>query len=287
MRHPGAAELSPEARAARARMLARMPALRRDLIPPDELLFDGSAGADEFRKFGEADAQLLVELGGLEPHHRVLDLGCGVGQKARPLTQYLTNGSYEGLDILPRQVAWCQDNITPHHPQFRFQRVDVYSKMYNPAGTLRASEYRFPFADAVFDFAFLVSVFTHLLPPDLEHYVGELARVVKPGGRTFITYFLFDDKALRCMQAGGAEYNFPHTYGSDDCRVLEPDVPEAATAHAEKAIRRVYAENGFAIVEPIRSGYWSGRDDYFVIPMPDEPEPVPYLQDVIVAVRMP
>ena len=40
------------------------------------------------------------------------------------------------------------------------------------------------------DVAFLTSVFTHMLPEDVEHYLDELARVLKPGGRTLITWFL-------------------------------------------------------------------------------------------------
>jgi ubiquinone/menaquinone biosynthesis C-methylase UbiE len=275
--------LSPAARGGLARMLGRLPELREALLPPPELLWDGSASAEEYRKYGEGDARLLVELGGLEPHHRVLDLGCGVGQKARPLTQYLTTGSYEGLDIMPAQIAWCTEHITGRFPNFRFQRADIYNKMYNPTGRLAAAEYRLPFPDAEFDFAYLVSVFTHLLPTELKHYLAELARVVKPGGRTLITYFLFDEEALRCMHAGGAEYVFAHTYESPSCRILDPEMPEAATAYEAEWIRGVYRDSGFAVVEPIHHGFWSGRDDPLIIPMPEEPGP--YLQDVIVATR--
>src|SRR5262249_8345158 len=121
----------------------------------------------------------------------------------------------------------------------RFQRVNVYSKFYNAEGTVQASEYTFPFKDAEFDFAFLVSVFTHIITKDLERYMQELARVVKPGGRTFITYFLYDDKALACVQRGGVQYDFKPSYGSEGCRVVDPEVPESATAHQEAYTRGV------------------------------------------------
>jgi len=45
-------------------------------------------------------------------------------------------------------------------------------------GTVAASEFVFPFADASFDFVSLASVFTHMLPVDLEHYAGQIARVL-------------------------------------------------------------------------------------------------------------
>jgi ubiquinone/menaquinone biosynthesis C-methylase UbiE len=37
---------------------------------------------------------------GLRPDEKILDVGCGIGRKTLPLTQYLTKGrEYEGIDI--------------------------------------------------------------------------------------------------------------------------------------------------------------------------------------------
>ena len=39
----------------------------------------------------------------LSPDHRVLDIGCGTGRMAIPLTSFLSKkGSYEGFDIVRR-----------------------------------------------------------------------------------------------------------------------------------------------------------------------------------------
>ena len=48
----------------------------------------------------------------------VLDVGCGIGRMAIPLARYLnTDGKYEGFDIIPENIAWCQRAITPRYPQ--------------------------------------------------------------------------------------------------------------------------------------------------------------------------
>src|SRR5688572_22585232 len=131
------------------------------LMPPDELMFVGGDRTN-FKQMGEKWRQTLIQFGGLQPHHRVLDVGCGVGRMAVGLTDYLTPpGSYDGFDTVPEGIEWCQRQITPRFPHFRFRHADVYNEHYNARGRFTASEYKFPYADDSFDFVFLASVFTH------------------------------------------------------------------------------------------------------------------------------
>ena len=120
----------------------------------------------------------------------MLDIGCGIGRMAVPLTRYLNEqGSYEGFDIVAEGIDWCTKKITPKYPRFSFHLADVYSQKYNPEGTFSASEYPFPFKDESFDLVFLTSVFTHMLPPDVENYMKEISRVLKRNGSCLITFF--------------------------------------------------------------------------------------------------
>src|SRR3954454_3335822 len=68
--------------------------------------------------------------------------------------------------------------------------------------TAEGSEYVFPYPNATFDFVFLTSVFTHMLPTDMEHYVSEIVRVLKPNGRSLCTFLLLNDESMRFMNAG-------------------------------------------------------------------------------------
>src|SRR5205085_1450520 len=141
--------------------------LAQDLVPPAELI-GHAAGSLDHEAFLEAGREFrghFTELAGLKPAARVLDLGCGCGRMALPLLDFLSaRGSYEGIDVDAASVAWAAEHISPVRPSFRFQVADVFNTTYNPGGSVPPHRYRLPFDDRSFDFVFLTSVFTHMLP---------------------------------------------------------------------------------------------------------------------------
>jgi SAM-dependent methyltransferase len=193
---------------------------------------------------------------GLQPHHGVLDAGCGLGPLAVGLIPYLTRGSYDGFDVHAEAVAWCQRTVTPRHPQFRFHHADLVNTTYNPRGKLRAADYRFPYDDDTFDMALLSSLCTHLPAVEAAHYLREVARVLKPGGRCVAGFYLLNAESLRGIEAGKSSLPFSHVHDEGYSRVVDPRYPEAAIAHAEDRVRAWYAEAGLWIEEPIRRGRW-------------------------------
>lgn len=232
----------------------------RSLIPPVEMLFDGSSNHDEFVKYGEGFARdVLIPRTRLQPWETFLDVGAGNGGVARALTTHLdANGRYEGLDIAAQSIAWLQERYRKY-PNFRFTHSSVYNKMYNAGGTSSAGDYRFPYEDASVDVVLLKSVFTHMMPGDVRHYLTEISRVMRPGGRALITYFLLNPESERYIAAGRDVVKMPHTWNDDaGCRVATPDMPEQATAHDELRIRHFYAEAGLTVYE-MAFGNWCGR----------------------------
>ena len=198
---------------------------RDPLVPPRYRLYAGWRG-----NYGKVSGRWLLaalDVGELAPDGRVLDIGCGPGRIAARLTRHLESGSYEGFDIVPRSIRWCQRKISARHPSFRFQLADIRSGQYNPTGSQEARAYTFPYSDGEFDLALAASVFTHMRPGEIDRYVSEAARVLKPGGRLLASFFLLnEDTQLRLTVSGrrllGDEQRDDGiTFRSDD-----PETPE-------------------------------------------------------------
>jgi SAM-dependent methyltransferase len=237
-----------------ADFVARM-ATGRWNLPPRRLR---DVGSGDFAAIGDELLGHFIQLGGLAPSHRVLEIGCGCGRMALPLVGYLrANGTYVGMDVQRAPVEWCARRISRRHKDFRFFHADIYNARYNPAGTLQVGDYTFPFDDAAFDFVILTSVFTHLLPDGFERYVREIVRLLKPRGTLFATFFLLNEAQQAAASARQSEMVFP--FAHDVYRVADAAIPETAVAYDEAYVRGYFARFGLKIKEPIAYGTWSGR----------------------------
>lgn len=240
-----------------------------ELLPPPDLQAYIGGG---FREVGPEFLEYFKNLAGLQPHEAVLDVGSGSGRMAVPLTEYLdSRGRYDGFDISAEAINWCRANITRKYPNFSFKVADIYSGTYKPNGKLQASEYRFPYDDESFDLVFLTSVFTHMLPRDMEHYFAEIARVLRPRGRCLITFFLLNSESVGLMERNLGDFNFE--FRQNGYRTISPERPEDAVAYDEMFVRGLFIKCGLAISEPIQYGSWCGRQKSLT------------LQDLVIATK--
>lgn len=221
----------------------------KELVPPRSMIYTGTGN---FLKAGELYLSYFIQYGDLKPQHRVLDVGCGIGRMALPLTRFLdATGSYEGFDIVETGIKWCRENITARYSNFRFQLVSLQNDLYSSSGD-KAAEFTFPYKNQEFDFVFLTSVFTHMVPEEVENYMKEIERVLKPGGRCFATFFVFGKQTPPITHK--RYFTFPVDHGH--YKLMDPRVKSANVAFDfDYLSRKLAKENQLNIIDFI-PGYW-------------------------------
>jgi SAM-dependent methyltransferase len=177
------------------------------------------------------------------------------------LTRFLTPpGSYCGIDIVKVGVNWAQRAIPSRHPNFSFLHIDVFNKHYNPTGQIPAAEFRFPYPEEEFDFVFLKSVLTHLLPEAIRQYLQEIRRVLKPSGKSLVSVFLLNPESIALIDA--EQSSVPLRKEVEDCRVVDTKFPETAVGIPEQEFLAWCRNVGLHAEMPIRYGAWCGRSSF-------------------------
>lgn len=218
--------------------------------------YGGLIGEGDFEQVGDEFLTHFRELCGLRPTDRVLDVGCGLGRMAVPLTSYLDGGSYHGFDVVRPMIDSCRRRIGTRHPNFTFDHVDVWNGKYNPGGQIRPDEFRFPYDDDSFDLVFATSLFTHMRGADVSRYLAEMDRVLQPTGALLVTWFVVTEETAelaRQRRTDPALRVLDHGVWTAD-----PREPEQALAYGEPLVRAFHADAGLAIREPIHFGRWRG-----------------------------
>jgi ubiquinone/menaquinone biosynthesis C-methylase UbiE len=138
-----------------------LPAAGHDFFLPIYDPFTKLFGFDRARR-------MLLDQAGLQLHHRVLDVGCGTGTLAVLIKRLYPTVDVVGLDPDPKALARAQRKAGRAGVSIRFDR-----------GFSDALGY----PDAAFDRVFSSMMFHHLDKADKDTTLGEIRRVLKPGGR--------------------------------------------------------------------------------------------------------
>jgi 2-polyprenyl-6-hydroxyphenyl methylase/3-demethylubiquinone-9 3-methyltransferase len=111
-----------------------------------------------------------LELAGIGPGLRVLDIACGRGEVPSLVAQ--AGGYGVGLDYSAAALGFAGRVRSAHPPRGEQAAMELVC----------ADACRLPFADDSFDRVTLLDIVEHLWPAQLDALLGELRRVLRPGG---------------------------------------------------------------------------------------------------------
>jgi ubiquinone/menaquinone biosynthesis C-methylase UbiE len=144
-----------------------LPAAGRDLFLP---LYDPIVRLLGFARLANA----LLEQASLQPHHRVLDVGCGTGTFALLLKQHDTSIDVTGIDPDPKALARATRKANRAGLELRLDR-----------GFADA----LPYETATFDRVFSSMMFHHLPKHDRRKALVEWRRVLRSDGQLHLLDF--------------------------------------------------------------------------------------------------
>lgn len=220
---------------------------KRDGITPAK--GDIFIGSGDFKKQGAHQLHLLKKYIDIQPDNSVLDVGSGIGRTAVPLTDFLNkDGKYEGFDVVKKGVDWCNENIHKKHPNFNFKYVELHNSLYN-SHTGNPENFNFPYAGDSFDKVFLFSVFTHMKIEDIQHYLNEIHRVLKSGGKCLATFFTYSNEDFEKLPG----LKFPVV--KERYRLLDEALPEANIAIDDQKLDEMIATSGLQKNHKVK-GFW-------------------------------
>jgi len=223
------------------------------LIPPKGMIFTGSG---DFVKQGEKMVGYFKEYCNIKPNDAILDIGSGIGRIAVPLTKVLDKkGRYEGFDIVDVGVNWCKNKISSRYPNFNFLLVELENDLYTSKGK-DASTFKFPYQSASFNSSILTSVFTHMVPNEVDNYLTEINRVLVKGGYCFATFFILNEESKALMTKKNS-FMFNHDLGHYS--LMDENVKSANVAFKESYLLKLFEKKGFTVEEKL-DGFWCGRE---------------------------
>ncbi len=146
-----------------------------------------------WEELGNLQFTFLVDEG-LQPQHRLLDIGCGSLRGGLWFIRYLETGNYYGIDISPNILEAGKRFLIEAGLESRQPQLKVNSN-------LQFDE----LSGITFDYIIAQSVFTHMPEEDIEECFANLHKILKTSGSFYAT---FNEGKRRWFQKGTTQFYY-------------------------------------------------------------------------------
>lgn len=183
-----------------------------------QLIFDRDAAEQFDSRYRTRDMvrrrELVRDALGVNPGHRVLDVGCGPGFVIAELVDQVgATGSVVGVDRSPQMLA-AASRRCGRHQNVALREADAAA---------------LPVDDATFDRALCVQVLEYV--PDVAAALAELHRVVRPGGRVVVWDVDWSTVSWHCLDSARMQ----RVLQAWDEHLAHPGLPRTLTAQLRSA----------------------------------------------------
>ncbi len=136
----------------------------------------------------------------------ILDLGCGLGDKAVVMKQIFTLSKIYGVETNTNDDSYHKENL----PYKIFERIyPTMSDNFNINLSLYDG-YNLDFSNNTFDIAFLYAIIEHILPSNRKNFINAISQKVKRGGYVVITrcprYYSLTEFIARKFKLGAHQW---------------------------------------------------------------------------------
>ncbi len=159
----------------------------------------------------EGLAQLkALQLIGLKPEHRVLEIGCGALNAGIPIISFLNKGNYVGIEpnhwLVEKSALVVENNTIIRDKEAKF----LYNSEFNAYDKVTPLDtYNIYPPGRTFDFIIAHSVMSHASHRQLNDFLKNCKQVLAPTGKLLFSLLLTNDSEGRQKETMDDKWHYP------------------------------------------------------------------------------
>ena len=164
---------------------------------------------------------------GMEPQHKMLDIGCGTLRGGMHCIEYLRSGNYYGMDISRNAISYGKKLVESEGLAAKRPNLAVSEEK-----NLKFSEYK----GLKFDFILAQSVFSHLRPEDISECFEHIGNVMARDAKFFFTFH----PGTSIRQRSEINFEYPRSFFTGLAKDHRFELEDVSDAYDHPREQRMY-----------------------------------------------